>query len=271
MTKPFLKWAGGKGKVAAAILSQLPERIETYCEPFLGAGAVFFAMEPGRAQRVVLSDTNWELITTFRAVQKNVEALIELLSTYPYDKDFYYKMRAQSPLDLGDVEIAARMIYLNRTCFNGLYRVNKKGEFNAPFGKYTNPTICDPGRLRAAAAALNAVETEIFCDDFGIALGLGEGDAVYFDPPYYPLSATSNFVAYTDNGFGGAEHLRLRDVMREVAHHGAVAVLTNSDCEAMRKLYSGCGLKIGTLMAPRRINCQAGKRGDVSELLVTTR
>jgi DNA adenine methylase len=267
--KPFLKWAGGKTALLHEILPRLPSEINTYYEPFLGGGAVFFALaSEARFKRAILSDANEELARTYGTLRDNPNQLIGSLKKHVYEEDHYYAVRNIRPEKLGFSARAARFIYLNRTCFNGLYRVNKKGEFNVPFGRYTNPTICDETTLRLAAAALKSVA--ICSIDFErVIMTAEQRDTVYFDPPYVPVSETSNFTSYSKDGFGEADHFRLRNCFAALDNRGVHVLLSNSDTPFVRKLYKG--FKIEKVEAPRRVNSKASKRGNVSELLISGR
>ncbi len=241
----------------------MPRRFGTYHEPFLGGGALFLEVCPDRA---VLSDANERLVRTWRAVRDEVDDLVGLLSSYPHDKEFFLELRASEIDAASDVEVAAWFIYLNRTGFNGLYRVNRRNRFNVPFGKYRNPTICDEGRLRAVSHALR--NTELHCEDFAAVAGRAEpGDFVYFDPPYVPLSPTSSFTAYQKGGFGMDHHARLRDTARALKRRGVRVLLSNSSAELVYGLY-GRGFQRTEVMASRAINSVASGRGKVPELLI---
>jgi len=266
---PFIKWAGGKTQLLESILPRLPDRIRTYYEPFIGGGAVFFALcRAGRIHDAVLGDMNHELIGTYRAVRDQPELLIEALEALQpaaTDSDRFYEIRAQDPSDLDDVERAARFIYLNKTCFNGLYRVNRSGQFNVPFGRYKRPKVVDAETLRAASDALARADLVVRDFEHTVARA-SRGDAVYFDPPYVPVSSTACFTSYHRSPFGPTEHERLTLVYRACWRRGAVAVLSNSDTELTRKLYQG--LKVERVAAQRAINRDPSRRGPVSELLV---
>jgi DNA adenine methylase len=264
--RPVLKWAGGKSRVLGAILQHFPEQIETYYEPFVGSAAVFFALAAeGRFKRAVLGDRNRELIDVYRALKQDVDSVVEALSRYTYDKDVFYRVRALKPEDLELTERAARTIFLNRTGFNGLYRVNRSGDFNVPFGRHVNPTICDPPRLRGAARALKGVKLTV--GDFAkVCANAVAGDAVYFDPPYVPLSKTSNFTAYSQHAFEEAEHRRLADCFRDLARRKVSAVLSNSDTPLTRELYADWHSECVSVR--RNINSDTKKRGGVSEIVV---
>jgi DNA adenine methylase len=213
----------------------------------------------------MLNDANSRLIRTYRAIRDDVDSLVALLRTYPHDKDFFMSMRARD-IDAGtDVEAAAWMIYLNRTAFNGLYRVNSRGLFNVPFGRYANPTICDEENLRACSAALRGAELR--CGDFEAVIDqAGPGDFVYCDPPYSPVSVTASFTSYTTAGFGPSDQARLRDAALRAKSRGARVLLSNSSTEAVRDLYR-VGFRIEEVSAVRAINSRAERRGAVNEIL----
>lgn len=264
--EPFLKWAGGKRGMLPTLRQYVPKNIRTYCEPFLGGGALFFKIAPSSA---ILSDLNSELITTYRVVRDKPSELIQALSRHYYDKDYYYEVRKQNPASLSDIDIAARMIYLNRAGYNGLYRVNKKGEFNVPFGKYTNPTIVDTNKIMACSNALRGVLLENLPFEELPWASIGEGDFVYFDPPYVPLSKTSSFTAYQGAGFTEEDQLRLADLFRRLHSQGATVLLSNSGHESVAKMYSG--FRIDEVAMLRAINSKGSKRGHVKEFLVSNR
>lgn len=267
--QPFIKWAGGKRQILPAILQRLPEEIATYYEPFLGGGAVFFALDAEDAfDRAVVGDNNPELMNTYSTLSKaaELEEVISLLKGYPYEVEFFNSMRKKHPKDLSQVERAARFLYLNKTCFNGLYRVNKAGLFNVPFGKYTNPNICDEGNLREAHSALQRRVSFSQLDFEEQVAGAVSGDTVYFDPPYMPLSETANFTEYMAGGFDLPEHQRLAACFRGLAERGVKVLLSNSDTPEVRALY--VGFQIDTVSAKRNINSDGDKRGFVSEVLV---
>jgi DNA adenine methylase len=269
VASPFLKWAGGKSQLVAPILARIPIRIETYHEPFIGGGAVFFALAAQRRfRRAVLSDRNQDLIDVYTTVRDHVDALITVLSQHRYEAEYFYALRARDPSEMDLVERAARILYLNRTCFNGLYRVNRRGQFNVPFGRYTNPRICDAEGLRLASAAL--ADVSLIVQDFERAVeDARPGDAVYFDPPYAPVSATSSFTAYDPFPFREGEHERLAKVHRALGERGVFSLLSNSDTPFTRALYDG--LEVETVEAVRAINSKISKRGKITELLVTAR
>lgn len=265
---PFLKWAGGKGRLLAQYRRHFPARHGDYHEPFLGSAAVFFHLhpEPGR-RRVRLSDLNEELVHVYRCVQQQVEPLIERLAVHRelHGEEHYYRVRAQAPEALAPVERAARLIYLNKTCYNGLYRVNRQGRFNVPFGRQARPAILDEARLRAASRALEGVTLEV--DGFeGVLERARPGDLVYFDPPYQPVSPTARFTAYTRWSFGEAEQRRLAEVFARLASRGVQAMLSNSSTPLVEELYRG--FRQVPVVASRAINARGDRRGATPELLV---
>ena len=261
--RPFLKWVGGKRQLLAEIAQHSPVTFGRYFEPFVGGGALFFHLRPRDA---VLADVNERLIRTYRGVRDEVESVIELLRGYPYEADFYYRTRA-IPIDrASDAELAAWFIYLNRAGFNGLYRVNRDNQFNVSFGRYSNPTICDPQNLRACSAALRGVELVV--GDFGAAVqGARSGDFIYFDPPYVPLSATSSFTSYAADGFDDSDQRRLRAVATTLKKRGVHVLLSNSSAQFVRELYAS-PFKAVEVYASRAVNCRADRRGAVKELLI---
>lgn len=261
--RPFLKWAGGKGRLLRQITPYFPADSHTYFEPFCGGGAVFFARQPTRA---VLSDINPELVNVYQRVRDDVAGVIAVLRTHAahHSAEHFYAVRAQQPAALTPMERAARVIYLNRTCFNGLYRENAQGRFNVPLGRYVNPTICDVPTLHAASRALQAADLRLASFDHVLALAQ-PGDVVYFDPPYHPLSVTSNFTSYSRFAFGVAEQQQLCTVFAELARRGVRALLSNSDCPFTRELYQD--FRIITITAGRSINTRADRRGAITEIL----
>jgi DNA adenine methylase len=264
---PFLKWAGGKRQLLPHIEARLPERIGTYFEPFLGGAAVFFRLAAaGRFQRAVLADANRELVDCYKAIQSDVDGVIAELRRYKNDAALYYEVRERDPVRLSPAARAARLIFLNRCGYNGLYRVNSKGRFNVPFGRYKKPLICDEPRLRAASAALRKVK--ISSGDFAKTLrSAGPGDFVYLDPPYVPLSATASFTAYAAGDFGARDQQRLAETLRALGGRKVPALLSNSDCATTRTLYGEFD-RVDSVPARRAINSVGHARGPVDELLV---
>lgn len=263
--RPFLKWVGGKGRLVEAIAASAPRRFGRYHEPFLGGGALFFHLRPRRA---VLSDANERLIRTWRAVRDDVEGVIAELAGYHYERGFFLEQRARAIDECPDASVAAWFIYLNRCGFNGLYRVNRANVFNVPFGKYSNPLICDASNLRAVSYALRDVE--LVCEDFsGVLERAVKGDLVYFDPPYVPKSSTALFTGYTPFGFAGQAQLRLVALVGELAERRVRVLVSNSDVPAVRALYASHRQR--PLQVSRALNCKPTGRGKVTELLVVAR
>jgi DNA adenine methylase len=261
--KPFLKWAGGKRQLVPQLMKHVPSYSGRYFEPFLGGGAMFFALKPESA---VLADTNSRLVRTYRGVGDSVEAVIHGLSGYPLSKDFFLTMRGKPIDSTSDVEVACWLLYLNRTAFNGLYRVNKSGGFNVPWGKYKNPTICDEKALRAASLMLR--RAELRCADFEeVAESAQEGDLVYFDPPYVPASSTANFTSYTQDKFGLNNQIRLRDCAIRLKQRGVHVMLTNSNTATVRELYAD--FDSHRLQARGSVAASKKSRGKRIDLLVT--
>ena len=279
--KPFLKWAGGKRFLSRRILQLLPKKINTYYEPFLGGGAIFFALaaeDTIRFKDVVLADANAELMNAYQTVRDSLYALFSVLGeieqTYiekdaDARKDFFLKIRARDRdpeyfAKYDSIERAARMIFLNRTAFNGLYRVNKSDQFNAPHGKYKNPTILDYDNLTDVHHALQNVTLQL--TDFEDCLDHAEsGDVVYLDPPYFPVKAGS-FTTYTSDGFSYEDHVRLATLMRTLKEKHVIALESNSYTEEVLTLHEG--LTIHEVEVPRRINSDGDGRGSVAEALI---
>ena len=273
MAKPFLKWAGGKTALLAELLKAAPSQIDTYYEPFLGGGALFFALQAeGRFKHAVLSDSNEELINAYTQVRDNVDQLVRALNVhqtkYRHSEDraeYYYTIRGKNlTCDLGG---AANLIFLNKTCFNGLYRVNSKGRFNVPHGKYQNPTICDERNLRAVSEALQGVTLKVA--DFAKAPATaGSRDFAYFDPPYVPVSETAYFTAYTAKDFGAEDQSRLARTASTLASQGADVALSNSGHPDVVAMYSSDLFKLNEVRVRRSINSNARGRGPVREYLI---
>lgn len=275
MARPFLKWAGGKTQLLPQLRVAAPRRIDTYYEPFLGGGALFFALQAEqRFERAVLSDSNGELINAYQQARDQIDDLIAALAVHRQKyitadaaarKAYYYRIRAKRPTC--PVGRAARLIFLNKTCFNGLYRVNSSGRFNVPHGRYANPAICDEDGLRAASQALQNVE--LLNADFAEAVkAAGPGDFVYCDPPYVPLSQTASFTAYTAADFGPAEQSRLASTAEALRARGAALLLSNSGHPDVAQLYQDGGFQLETVEAARAINSNGAARGAVAEYLI---
>ena len=265
---PFVKWAGGKGRLLSQLRPLLPSGASRmrHVEPFVGGGALFFSRLPKRA---LLTDINPALVGTYTAIRDDVSGVIHALRGLAarHSKDRYYEVRERynrSPR-ITTAKRAAMFIYLNKTCFNGLHRVNRKGEFNVPIGSYKNPRILNEDALNAASRALQAAHLR--CASFEALLEHAKpGDFVYFDPPYEPVSETASFTSYARDGFSREDQTRLRDVYSALDRRGCKLMLSNSDVPFIRKLYQG--FHIDTVAAPRAINCNASKRGKVSEVVV---
>lgn len=265
--RPFIKWAGGKRQLLDELLSRVPEDFNVYHEFFLGGGALFFELcNQGRMRKAVLSDLNPKLMNVYRVVKARPHELIEELTEEKYanDEKSFYKIRSEEPADA--VERAARFIYLNKTAFNGLYRENLKGEFNVPFGRYKHPAILDSDGLLAASEALSCAT--LLCGDFSKIADYAEaGDFAYFDPPYFPVSATANFTSYTAQAFTSDDQIRLKNVFDGLSETGVTVLLSNSHTAFIADLFVDCDSEL--VSAKRMINCKAEKRGKVKEMLIS--
>ncbi|SHE99390.1 DNA adenine methylase [Desulfofundulus australicus DSM 11792] len=260
--RPPVKWAGGKSQLISQFEPLFPKEYSLYVEPFVGGGAVFFHLLPPRA---VLIDSNDELINFYLVVRDDLEALLQDLKRHENTAEYYYRIRALDPDQLTPVERASRFLYLNKTGYNGLWRVNSRGQHNVPFGRYKNPKIVDEPNLRLVSGALK--KAEIICDDFSQVLDCAApGAFVYLDPPYHPLSETANFTSYTPDAFGEDDQRRLAEVFRELDRRGCLVMLSNSDTPFIRELYKNYDIQV--VYAKRAINCRADKRGPISELVI---
>lgn len=253
--KPILKWAGGKGQMLGEILPRVPTKYGKYIEPFCGGAALFFSLVPENA---ILADSNPELINVYEQVANNVDEVISYLYQYENTEKVFYQVRAQEWQTLPKAQAAARMIYLNRTCYNGLYRVNRRGQFNVPFGKYKNPTICDVDALYAASRALQ--KATIVCDDYLSVLHryAQPGDFIFLDPPYLPISEYSDFKRYTKEQFYEEDHIDLAKEVKRLQSLGCYVILTNSNHPLVHELYSQC--RIDIVPTKRYISCNGTKR-----------
>lgn len=262
--EPFLKWVGGKRQLLSQFdpLFPKPGSYGTYHEPFVGGGAVFFHLRPKRAS---LADSNPALMECYQVIAESVEAVIDYLGTCRHTEDFYYRLRGLDPDRLDPVRRVGRLLFLNRTGYNGLYRVNRAGRFNVPFGRYKNPTICDAANLQAVAVALADVSLNVQSFE-AVYDQAAAGDFVYFDPPYQPLSVTAAFTAYTKDSFAEKDQKALAEIFRALDQKGCRVRLSNSDTPFVRELYRGH--RIETVWATRRINSVAARRGRISEVLV---
>lgn len=270
LVKPILKWVGGKRQLLDDILPLLPKTPKLYVEPFVGGAAVLLAKQPAHAR---VNDYNAELVNVYKVVRDEPDALLEKLREHDKNNtsDYYYEVRAldREPgfADLGEVERAARIIYLNKTCFNGLYRVNSAGQINSPYGRYKHPNIVNEPGIRALSKYLQG-DVTLLCGDYADALcDLPKGAFVYLDPPYMPLSETSAFTGYTEGGFDYDEQVRLRDECVKLREQGIHFLESNSDCPEIRELYADFTIK--TVQAKRAINSRGDRRGAVNEVLIS--
>ena len=267
---PFLKWVGGKRQLLPELLARVPRSFKSYYEPFVGGGALFWVLSSqwrlkGEAS---LNDANRELMTTYRAIRDDVSGVLHALQDHALSHSEKYFYRVRGMVGTTPVSTAARTIYLNKTCFNGLYRVNKSGGFNVPFGRYKNPTICDEENLHACSQALKH-KVALLEGDFAVhASRAHKGDLVYLDPPYVPLNATSDFTSYTVDGFGDQDQVRLRDLALELKRKGVFVLLSNSSAPRVYNLYKK-GFTVEKVEAKRSVNSKASGRGVVKELLIT--
>ncbi len=275
LVMPVVKWVGGKRQLIDEIKSRIPKTYKTYYEPFFGGGAVLFALQPKRA---VINDLNDSLIKTYRVIKDNADELIASLSLHENTSEYFYEIRNEDlyPKTFNlksEVEIASRLIYLNKTCFNGLFRVNSSGHFNTPFGNYKNPNIVNEPVIRAVSKYFNDNEISILNVDFAAACqGAQKGDFVYLDPPYDPVSDTASFTGYNAGGFGSEEQIRLRDLCVELDEKGVKFLLSNSATKFIMELYNSKNFEskitIDIVKAKRSINSNGNKRGEVDEVLI---
>lgn len=273
--QPFLKWAGGKRQLLPEIRKYIPKHFTNYYEPFVGAGALLFDLKPHNA---TINDVNAELINVYNMIQTDIDGLIYDLQKHQNKPEYFYEIRALDRTEayhaLPPLQRASRLIYLNKTCYNGLFRVNRKGQFNVPFGKYKNPSIVNEAVLRVVSDYLNNNHVTILNEDFVEAVrSAGEGDLVYFDPPYDPVSETSSFTSYSNEGFTKDDQIRLRDLYLELHKRGCHVLLSNSDTPFINEIYqelhaSYPEIRIKKVQASRAINSQGTKRGRISEVLV---
>ena len=262
--RPILKWAGGKRRLLAKLRPHFPETYEGFIEPFFGGGAVFFGIAPACS---LVADVNGRLINTYVTLRDNVEAVITTLEGFKNDKESYLAVRSSGRLDSADAaEAAATFIYLNKTCYNGLFRVNSRNQFNTPFGDNKRATVCDAAALRACSRLLQGASIEHASFEATLAKAAA-GDFAYCDPPYVPAKPNA-FDKYTASGFGPAEHTRLRDVALDARRRDVRMLISNSDTPLVRKLYEGPQFRIIPMHAPRSIAANPSRRGAVSELLI---
>ncbi len=270
LVAPFLKWVGGKRQIIPEILTHLPKNISSlnYCEHFIGGGALFFHLEPKKA---IINDYNDELINVYKVIKNNLEELLLDLKKHQNTSEYFYQIRGvdRQPLfdDLTNVQHASRIIYLNKTCFNGLYRVNSLGEFNSPFGRYTNPNIVNEPVLRAVSKYLNSSDITILSGDYEKVLNAVTADTfVYLDPPYHPISESSNFTGYVQGGWSEKHQIRLKKACDDLDKKGVKFLLSNSAAPFIKELYSE--YEIHSINANRSINSVGEKRGQIEELLI---
>lgn len=271
LPRPILKWAGGKTQLLGSILPRLPAQIDTYYEPFVGGGAVFFELARlGRFRKAVLADRNPELVEVYQTLKDDVDSVIREVGGLAArtDEESYYEIRAWDPATLDPAQRTARIVYLNKVGFNGLFRVNRSGLFNVPYGRRKSLNLLDEPNLRATSLALK--KAVLLEEDFEAACKKAKpGDAVYFDPPYVPLSKTSNFTAYDRHPFDMEDHQRLAQVFGALGKRGVYSLLSNSSTPETRELYRNFDLDL--VKVARRINCQGEGRGEVDEILVENR
>jgi len=263
---PFVKWAGGKRSIVDKLAEYLPSEFNDYYEPFVGGGALFYHLHE-RINKAYLSDINSDLIITYNVIKNDVEKLIELLNLHQknHNEEYYYQIRNTQQELKDPIAISARFLYLNKTCYNGLYRVNKKGYFNVPIGSYRNPDIVNKKNLRLCSKAFKIADINLHQFD---KINPKSGDFVYFDPPYHPIK--NNFTSYTKLDFSEQDQIRLRDFALELHKKGVMVMISNSAAEVIKKIYSEYPFTIRSISAPRYINCKPDERKNVEELIITT-
>ncbi|MEW6729783.1 MAG: DNA adenine methylase [Acidobacteriota bacterium] len=261
---PFVKWAGGKRRLLDQYASYLPSpnQFNRYFEPFLGGGAVFFYLRP---QRAVLADLNAELINCYKIVKEFPEELIANLRKHKVNEEYFYRLRETDPATLSELARASRFIYLNKTCYNGLYRVNSQGQFNVPYGRYKRPLICDPIGIHAASTALQAAQLKVSSFEKTVRQAR-RGDFVYFDPPYVPLTPTASFTSYTPDSFSNRDQERLAELVHQLNARGCLVMVSNSNTTLVRELYRNYSIKVA--QCPRSINSNIFARGAITELVI---
>ena len=269
LVAPVLKWVGGKRQLLDMLNPLLPAKITTYCEPFVGGGAMLFDLQPKTAY---VNDINHELIRVYEVIKKDVDGLITALQDFMNEPGYYYGVRdwdrdKEKYAALPDLKKAARILYLNKTCYNGLFRVNNAGEFNSPFGNYRNPNIVNAPTLRAVSQYLNTAAVQLTSIDYAeILRALPKGTFIYLDPPYDPVSETSSFTGYARGGFSHSDQIRLRESCDELHNRGLKFMLSNSATEFIKEQYAAYNITI--VQAKRAINSDASKRGEVDEVVV---
>jgi DNA adenine methylase len=271
--KPFVKWAGGKRQLIPELEKHLPEKFNSYFEPFLGGGALLFHLiSKNQNLKGYVSDLNSDLVLAYVTIRDNLDGLLKSLQKHSDNyfsdsKSYYYSVRESNPKS--QIEKVSRLLFLNRTCFNGLYRVNSKGKFNVPLGRYSNPNIVQKENLESVNQFLNQNKIIIKCQDFSSTIERAKkGDFVYFDPPYQPVSKTANFTSYTNGNFGLNDLKRLATISNELAKKGVNVLLSNSSSKQVRDLFSAKYWEINKIEANRAINSDSNKRTGHAELLI---
>lgn len=273
LVAPVLKWVGGKRQLIEDISPLIPKQISTYVEPFVGGAAILFHLQPKKA---IINDFNDELMNVYQVIKENPNGLIKILEKHKESnsEEYYYETRALDRTsdceNLSKEEKAGRILYLNKTCYNGLFRVNSSGQFNAPYGKYKNPAIVNDVTIKAVSNYFNSANIKFLNGDYKEALkGLRKGTFVYFDPPYMPVSSSSNFTGYTENGFGYEKQVELRDECLKLNKRGIKFLQSNSYTPEILELYSDSSVfTIKVVQAKRSINSKSDKRGEISEVLI---
>ena len=269
LVAPVVKWVGGKRQLLDEITPLLPKKIPSYCEPFLGGGAVLFSVQPKRA---IVNDLNQDLVTVYEVIRDDVEVLLESLKKHENSQEYFYTIRdmdrdKETYQSMSKIEKASRLLYLNKTCFNGLFRVNSSGEFNSPFGYYRNPNIVNEPVLRVVSQYFNTNNITFYSEDFSETLKrVRKGGFVYLDPPYDPVSDTSSFTGYNKGGFDKKEQIRLKECCDELTKSGVKFMLSNSATDFIKELYQEYEITI--VKAKRAVNAVASRRGAVEEVLV---
>lgn len=268
---PIVKWVGGKRQLIDSLKANLPKKFDYYIEPFVGGGALLFELQPNNA---IINDFNEELMNVYTVVKYHPDELIEILKVHKDNntEDYFYEIRSldrdSNSYKLSDIERAARILYLNKTCYNGLYRVNSSGQFNTPYGKYKNPNIVNEPTIRAVSKYFSDNNIQINSGDYKDVLKeVKKNTFVYLDPPYVPISTSSSFTGYTENGFDINKQKELKEQCDILNENGVKFMLSNSDCQFIRELYERYNIK--TVKAKRQINSVAHKRGEINEVLVT--
>lgn len=269
LAMPVVKWLGGKRQLLESITPLLPKKITTYCEPFLGGGAVLFSIQPSKA---IVNDINSDLITVYEVIRDNVDALIDSLYKHKNTPEYFYEVRdmdrdKERYISLSEIEKASRLLYLNKTCYNGLFRVNLSGEFNSPFGYYKNPNIVNEPTLRAVSKFLNACDITFYHEDFVQVLSnIPKGSFVYLDPPYDPVSDTANFTGYNKGGFDRRNQICLKECCDELTEKNIKFMLSNSATSFIKDLYKDYNITF--VEAKRAINSVGSRRGAIEEVLI---